>query len=120
MSNDPALSSILSKLILFDSIVLDWHSNYLMSSELQFGFKVKSSINMRSMDLKESIVNNSSIFCTFLYATKAIDRVKYCKLLNLLIECKLPALDIRVLILILETWCAFLRMVFDYYCLIIF
>ena len=91
---------------LFDSIVLDRYINYLMSSELQVGFKVKNSTNKCSMDLKESIAcyraSNRSIFCTFLDATKAFDRVKYCKLFNLTIQRKLPALHIRVLIFILN------------------
>ena len=71
------LSSIYGKL--FDNIVLSRYADHLSSSELQFGFKAKSSNNLCSMVLKESLAyyinNQSSVFCTFLDATKAFDRV---------------------------------------------
>jgi hypothetical protein len=94
------LSSIYGKL--FDNIVLARYGDRLFSSELQFGFKAKSSTNLCSMVLKESIayyVNNQcSVFCTFLDASKAFDRLKYCKLFKLLVDRQLPAPIIRVLI----------------------
>ena len=56
----------------------------LVSSELQFRFEAKSSTSLCSMVMEESIayyVNNiSSVFCTFLDASKAFDRVHHCKL----------------------------------------
>ena len=62
-----ALSSVYGKI--FDNIVLSRYSERLASSELQFGFKAKSSTNLCSMVMKESIAyyvnNNSSVFCTF-------------------------------------------------------
>jgi hypothetical protein len=94
------LSSIYGKL--FDNIVLSRFSDRLSSSQLQFGFKVKSSTSMCTMVLKESISyyvsNQSSVFCTFLDASKAFDRVRYCKLFRLLVVRQVPALIIRVLI----------------------
>ena len=54
------------------------------------------------MVLKESIsyyVNNgSSVYCTFLDATKAFDRVQYCKLFRQLLCCGLPPVIIRILL----------------------
>ena len=54
------------------------------------------------MILKETLSyynsNNSTTLCTFLDATKAFDRVRYCKLFRLLIERGLPSCIIRVLI----------------------
>jgi hypothetical protein len=54
------------------------------------------------MVLKESISyythHQSTVFCTFLDATKAFDRVRYCKLFRLLVNRQVPALIIRVLI----------------------
>jgi hypothetical protein len=47
------LSSIYGKL--FDNIVLYRYSDSLLSSELQFGFKAKSSTSLCSMVLKESL-----------------------------------------------------------------
>jgi len=52
--------------------------------------------------LKETLAyyskNNSTVFCTFLDATKAFDRVKYYKLFRLLIDRGLPAGIIRLLL----------------------
>ena len=94
------LSSIFGKL--FDNIVLSRYGDRLFSSELQFGFKAKSSTNLCSMVLKESIAyyvkHQSSVFCTFLDATKAFDRLRYCKLFKLLVNRQMPAFIIRVLI----------------------
>ena len=95
-----ALSPVFGKV--FDNIILQQYSDKLMSSELQFGFKAQSSTNMCSMVLKETIAyynsHNSPIFCSFLDATKAFDRLHYCKLFKLLIKRKLPAHIIRLLI----------------------
>jgi len=95
-----ALSSVFCKL--FDNIILDKFRDKLCSSELQFGFKTKSSTNMCTMVLKETITyyikHQSSVYCTFLDASKAFDRVHYCKLFRLLIKRGLPACIIRILI----------------------
>jgi hypothetical protein len=54
------------------------------------------------MILKESIsyyVNNgSSVYCTFLDATKAFDRVEYCQLLRQLMNRNLLPVVIRILL----------------------
>jgi len=95
-----ALSSIFVKI--FDHIVLQKYYDYFCTSELQFGFKAKYSTHMCTMILKETLLyyNNthSTAFCMFLDATKAFDRVRYCKLFHLLVERGLPACVIRVLI----------------------
>ena len=53
------------------------------------------------MVLKETIAyyvkNRSSVFCTFLDASKAFDRVHYCKLFRLLIERGIHACFMRIL-----------------------
>jgi len=65
-----------------------------MSSDLQFGFKAECSAKLCSMILRETMsyyVNNSSmVFRTFLDATKALDRIRYCKLYRLLIDHGIP------------------------------
>ena len=95
-----ALSSVYLKIV--DNIVLHKYSAHLSTSELQFGFKRKSSTNLCTFVLKESLAyyskNDSTIFCSFLDATKAFDRVNYCKLFRLLIDCGLPARIIRLLL----------------------
>jgi len=83
-----ALGSIFNKL--FDNIVLYRYGSNLMSPELQFGFKTKSSTSLCSMVLKETMSyytkNQSPVFCMFLDASKAFDREKYCKLFRLLLK----------------------------------
>ena len=52
--------------------------------------------------MKETIAyytnNKSPVFCTFLDATKAFDRVNFCKLFRLLVKRGLPACIVRTLI----------------------
>ena len=86
------LSSVYGKL--FDNIILSRYGDSLRSSELQFGFQAKSSTNLCSMVLKESLAYNvdqqSSVYCTLLDASKAFDRLQYCKLFKLLVSRQLP------------------------------
>jgi len=95
-----ALSSIFVKL--FDSIVIHRFYDSLCTSELQFGFKSNSSTHMCTMVLKETLSyythHNSFVYCTFLDATKAFDRVNYCKLFRILIDRGLPVYIVRMLI----------------------
>ena len=95
-----ALSSILGKI--FDAYVLNRYDSLLASSNLQFGFKAGHSTSMCTMILKETLEyyrgNNGTVYCTMLDATKAFDRVEYCKLIRLLLNKKLPAVIIRVML----------------------
>jgi len=72
-----ALSSVYGKL--FDNIVFFQFSDKLQTSQLQFGFKAKSSTNLCTFVLKEALsyyaTNHSNVFCTFLDATKAFDKI---------------------------------------------
>jgi hypothetical protein len=102
-----ALSSCFCKIL--DNIILAKNADRLSTSDLQFGFKRKSSTHMCTMVLKETlsyyVSNNSCTFCTFLDATKAFDRVNYCKLFHLLIKRGLPASVIRILIVMYTGHC---------------
>jgi hypothetical protein len=95
-----ALSSVYGKI--FDNIVINKYSEKLHTSELQFGFKQNSSTHMCTMVLKEAMAyyhhSNSTVFCTFLDASKAFDRVNYGKLFRLLIERGLPSCIVRMLV----------------------
>ena len=95
-----ALGSLLGKV--FDLILLECYSDFLATSELQFGFKARRSTNMCSMILKETmsyyVNHHSPVFCTMLDATKAFDRVRYTKLFRLLLARRLPPVVLRVLL----------------------
>ena len=77
-------------------------SDYLITSELQFGFKPHHSTNMCTFLLKETISyytrSDSSVYCVLLDATKAFDRISYVKLFQKLIDRKLPAIVLRFLV----------------------
>jgi len=57
------------------------------------------------------VSNQSSVFCTFVGASKAFGRVRYCRLFKLLVSRQVQALIIRVLIdfylgnLVCVQWC---------------
>jgi hypothetical protein len=57
---------------------------------------------MCTMILEETLEfyrgKHASVYCAMLDATKAFDRVEYCKLVRLLLNKKLPAVIIRVLL----------------------
>lgn len=95
-----ALSSIFGKV--FDLIFLSKFSDCLCTSEQQFGFKRQHSTSMCSMVLKETLayytVDGGTAFCTFLDATKAFDRVDYCKLFRILLKRNIPYIYLRLLL----------------------
>jgi len=94
-----ALSSIYGKIL--DRIILNRYADILVTSEHQFGFKKGHSTSMCTMILKETVdyytFNRGTVFCTLLDATKAFDRIKYCKLFRCLIDRKLPSVVVRLL-----------------------
>ena len=108
-----AVCSVFGKL--FDNIVLQQFSDSFHTSQLQFGFKAKSSTNLCTFVLKEAmsyyVKHQSSVFCTFLDATKAFDRINYCKLFRLLLKRDLPASVVRMLLFVYTnnfvrvSWC---------------
>lgn len=94
------LVSVFSRII--DLVILNRYIDRLCTSELQFGFKRKCSTNMCSFVLKETvsyyISNQTPVYCVFLDASKAFDKVEYCLLFNELCNRNLPALIIRLLL----------------------
>lgn len=95
-----AIGSVFNKI--FDNIILLKYRHLLSTSDLQFGFKKAHCTQMCTMVLKETVSyylsNNSNVFCTFLDATKAFDRLHYCKLFRLLISRSLPYCIVRILL----------------------
>lgn len=94
------LSSVLGRIL--DIIILNRYASLLVTSDLQFGFKRKRSTAMCTMVMKEVISHymsqDSSVFCTFLDASKAFDKVHYCKLFSLLLSRHIPAPVLRLLL----------------------
>jgi len=86
---------------LFDLILLSRYYDQLCSCDLQSGFKCKRSTDMCTMVMKESIAyyvnNGSSVYCTFLDASNAFDRVEYSKLFRLLMKRQIPAVTLCML-----------------------
>ena len=82
------LSSICGKVM--DWVVLLKHSDILVTSEMQFGFKKHSSTTLCSAMVLETasyyVNNDSYVYSVFLDATKAFDRVHYCKLFRVLLD----------------------------------
>ena len=97
-----ALSSILNKIL--DWIILLKEHKSLFSSPLQFGFKKGLSTTQCTHSLLEIVdyynYNKSDVFVLMLDASKAFDRVRYCKLFNELLERNISPVVLRILIYI--------------------
>jgi hypothetical protein len=95
-----ALSSIFSKVL--DIIIISKEQNVLLTSSLQFGFKHGVSTTQCTFTMLETIdyynFNQSNVYCLMLDATKAFDRVKYCKLFSLLLKRNMSPLLLRLLL----------------------
>jgi len=93
------LSSILSKLV--DIILISKYRVHLESSDLQFGFKQKSSTVQCSFLTQEIINyycnNDGNLYSTFLDASKAFDRVRFDCLFELLLARNLCPVAARLL-----------------------
>ena len=77
-----ALSSIFGKIL--DWVILIQEESALYSSHLQFGFKKGMSTTQCTYTMLEMVnyfnFNKSNVFVSMLDASKAFDRVNYCKL----------------------------------------
>ena len=94
------LQSSLCKLL--DVIILHKENSKLQTSENQFGFKPKMSTGVAAAIVKDTIDYYKSkggmVYCMSLDASKAFDRVDFCKLFRLLIERNINPIIIRFLI----------------------
>ena len=90
----------LSKLL--DIIIIDKQSDALSTSDLQFGFKEKSSTTMCTFMVLETIEyyrnNGGNVHAILLDASKAFDRVNYTKLFEKLIKKGMCPLTVRLLL----------------------
>lgn len=95
-----ALSSILSKIL--DWIILTKERTSLISSDLQFGFKEGTSTTQCTFSMMEIIdyynYNKSDVHVLMLDASKAFDRVNYCRLFKELLNRNMSPLVLRMLL----------------------
>ncbi len=87
---------------ILDIIILNQQKDKLSTSNLQFGFKEKSSTTMCTFIALETIeryINKGSeVHALLLDASKAFDRVDYIKLFNKLLDRGMCPLTVRLLL----------------------
>jgi len=95
-----ALTTIFSKVL--EHVMLNRMSDYLHTSDNQFGFKQRHSTLMPVLLLKEVLNfyrdNGSNVYVCFLDASKAFDRVDYNILFNKLTKRNIPGYLLRLLL----------------------
>ena len=95
-----ALSSVIGKT--FDWVILIKEQNALCTSDLQFGFKAGTSTTQCTHVFLETInyynFQGTNVYSVLLDATKAFDRVQYCKLFKELLRRNVNPLIIRLLL----------------------
>ncbi len=88
MVYDVQKSKIFGKLL--DFIILIKEENNLCTSDLQFSFKTGSSTSLCTSMVQETVSyyvhNGTNVYGLLLDASKAYDRVNYCKLFRLLLD----------------------------------
>ena len=95
-----SLCNALTKVL--DLIIIDKHHYLLNSSHIQFGFKSNHSTAQCVTVFKEGINHylnrNTNVYCYFIDATKAFDRVHFGILFNILLSRGIPAIILRLLL----------------------
>ena len=95
-----ALATIISKM--FQSVLLLKCAEYLSTSDNQFGFKTCQSVDLCIYTLKEFIeyykTRGSTVYVTFLDASKAFDRIDHWLLFDKMIKKGVPLFIIKLLV----------------------
>ena len=95
-----AIATITSKLL--ESVLLLKCSDYLTTCDNQFGFKASHGTDMCIYTLKEFIdyykCRGTTVYVTFLDASKAFDRLKYWLLFDKLIKKRVPLFIVKLLL----------------------
>ena len=106
-----ALLSVLAKVL--EKCILTVYSDFLSSTDHQFGFKAKHSTDLCIFALKETIqyyLNSSTpVFACFLDASKAFDKVCHFTLFSKLLARGLPILVLRLIVFMYTTQCIAVR-----------
>jgi hypothetical protein len=94
-----AITNVLSKVL--ELLILERCESYLYTTDNQFGFKRKHSVDMCVYILNEVIEyykqRNTTVFVTYLDATKAFDRVNHWSLFKKLLDRGVPAFLVKIL-----------------------
>uniref|UniRef100_A0A0P4VXS2 Reverse transcriptase domain-containing protein n=1 Tax=Scylla olivacea TaxID=85551 RepID=A0A0P4VXS2_SCYOL len=94
------LSSLMSKIL--DNIVLMRERDKLLTNDLQFGFKEGTSSTMCTAMVRETVSyyvsKGTTVYGFTLDASKAFDRVNYCKLFDILLKRNVCPLICRLLL----------------------
>ena len=93
------ISPVISKV--FESVLLQLHESYLISHSLQYGFKKNNSCCHALFTVTESVnyftKRGSKVYCAFLDASKAFDKVLHNGIYKKLLERGAPVNFIRLL-----------------------
>ena len=96
--NPIAIATITSKVL--ESVLLVKCEEFLYTSDNQFGFKLGHSTEICIYTLQEYIEfykrRNSTVFVTFLDASKAFDRINHWRLFTKLIDTHVPLFVIKL------------------------
>ena len=94
------ISSLFGKIL--DNLILEKEASNLMTNDLQFSFKPGLSTTMCSTMVRDTISyfvhKNSTVYGLVLDATKAFDRLNYCKLFKILLSRNVNPLICRLLL----------------------
>jgi hypothetical protein len=94
-----SLNNALTKVL--DLVIIEKHHDAFNSSNMQYGFKKQHSTVMCSVIFKEVVQyyldHKTNVYCCFLDATKAFDRVHIGKLFKNLLSRDLPGVVLRLL-----------------------
>ena len=94
------LGTIMSKI--FDIIILEKHNSYFNTSEMQYGFKCKSSTVMSTFMVNQTISHylsrGSNVNVLMLDASKAFDKIDFVKLFDKLVKRGLSPIVIRLIL----------------------
>ena len=95
-----ALANVISKV--FESLIFLRCEQFLTTTDNQFGFKSRHSTDFCMYTLKEYIefykLRNTSVFVTFLDASKVFDRIDHWLLFKKLIDKRIPLFIIKLLV----------------------
>ena len=87
---------------LFECILIQKQNTKLMTSEMQYAYKCNHSTTMCTMVLKDVVnhylLNNSSVYCCFIDASKAFDRLRHDILFEILLKRDVNPLMLKLLI----------------------